>query len=157
MCTRLDAEGELAIIRERKSENADTRDSSKVRMIQLELLDGYRRDFSKHAPAETWPRIGMIWDSLPAQLARENKKFMCSGVKQGMRMRHLELGLQWLYDAGLAYAVNRISKPAVPLSAYCEGAFKLFHVDVGCWLLRPGCGQMSFWMVIAFFKSSRGL
>ncbi len=117
---------------------ADTRDSSKVRTIQQELLDGYRRDFSKHAPAETWPRIGMIWDSLPAQLARENKKFMCSEVKQGMRMRHLELGLQWLYDAGLAYAVNRISKPAVPLSAYCEGAFKLFHVDVGLLAAQAG-------------------
>ena len=110
---------------------AENRDFTRVRAIQEDLLAGYRRDFSKHAPAEHWPRIGMIWDSLPAQLARENKKFMCSEVQQGMRMRNLELSLQWLYDAGLAYAVRRVSKPALPVNAYSERAFKLFHVDVG--------------------------
>lgn len=86
---------------------AANRDFAQVREVQGELLAGYRRDFSKHAPAEHWPRIGMIWDSLPNQLARENKKFMCAEVQQGMRMRHLEMSLQWLYDAGLAYAVRR--------------------------------------------------
>lgn len=110
---------------------AGNRDFSLVRVVQGDLLDGYRRDFSKHAPVEHWPRIGMIWDSLPNQLARENKKFMCSEVQQGMRMRNLEMCLQWLYDAGLAYAVRRVSKPALPVNAYSERAFKLFHVDVG--------------------------
>ena len=110
---------------------AANRDFAQVREVQGELLAGYRRDFSKHAPAEHWPRIGMIWDSLPNQLARENKKFMCAEVQQGMRMRHLEMSLQWLYDAGLAYAVRRVSKPALPVNAYSERAFKLFHLDVG--------------------------
>lgn len=107
------------------------RDFAQVREVQGDLLAGYRRDFSKHASAEHWPRIGMIWDSLPNQLARENKKFMCAEVQQGMRMRHLEMSLQWLYDAGLAYAVRRVSKPALPVNAYSERAFKLFHLDVG--------------------------
>lgn len=110
---------------------ADGRDFARVRAVQADLLDGYRRDFSKHAPPEHWPRIGMIWESLPSQLARENKKFMCPAVRQGMRMRDLELSLQWLYDAGLAYAVRRVSKPALPVNAYSERAFKLFHLDVG--------------------------
>lgn len=117
---------------------ADNRDFSQVREMQLDLLAGYRRDFSKHAPLEQWPRIGMIWDSLPVQLARENKKFMCSEVKHGMRMRHLELSLQWLYDAGLAYAVRRVSKPALPVNAYSERAFKLFHLDVGLLAAQAG-------------------
>ena len=117
---------------------ADNRDFSQVREMQSDLLAGYRRDFSKHAPTEQWPRIGLIWDSLPVQLARENKKFMCSEVQHGMRMRHLELSLQWLYDAGLAYAVRRVSKPALPVNAYSERAFKLFHLDVGLLAAQAG-------------------
>jgi predicted AAA+ superfamily ATPase len=112
-------------------EFAENRNFAQVRAVQGDLLDGYRRDFSKHIPAEHWLRTGMIWDSLPNQLARENKKFMCSDVQQGLRMRHLEMSLQWLYDAGLAYAVRRVAKPALPVNAYSEKAFKLFHVDVG--------------------------
>lgn len=112
-------------------EFAENRNFGQVRAVQGDLLDGYRRDFSKHIPAEHWLRTGMIWDSLPNQLARENKKFMCSDVQQGLRMRQLEMSLQWLYDAGLAYAVRRVAKPALPVNAYSEKAFKLFHVDVG--------------------------
>ena len=112
-------------------EFAENRDFGQVRAVQGDLLDGYRRDFSKHIPADHWLRTGMIWDSLPNQLARENKKFMCSDVQQGLRMRQLEMSLQWLYDAGLAYAVRRVAKPALPVNAYSEKAFKLFHVDVG--------------------------
>ena len=119
-------------------EFAGKRDFVQVRAVQSDLLDSYRRDFSKHAPLEQWPRIGMIWDSLPGQLARENKKFTCSEVQQGMRMRHLELSLQWLFDAGLAYAVRRVSKPSLPVNAYSERAFKLFHLDVGLLAAQSG-------------------
>lgn len=119
-------------------EFAGNRDFVRVRAVQSDLLDSYRRDFSKHAPLEQWPRIGMIWDSLPGQLARENKKFTCSEVQQGMRMRHLELSLQWLFDAGLAYAVRRVSKPSLPVNAYSERAFKLFHLDVGLLAAQSG-------------------
>lgn len=119
-------------------EFAGNRDFVRVRAVQSDLLDSYRRDFSKHAPLEQWPRIGMIWDSLPGQLAKENKKFTCSEVQQGMRMRHLELSLQWLFDAGLAYAVRRVSKPSLPVNAYSERAFKLFHLDVGLLAAQSG-------------------
>ena len=119
-------------------EFSGNRDFVRVRAVQSDLLDSYRRDFSKHAPLEQWPRIGMIWDSLPGQLAKENKKFTCSEVQQGMRMRHLELSLQWLFDAGLAYAVRRVSKPSLPVNAYSERAFKLFHLDVGLLAAQSG-------------------
>lgn len=119
-------------------EFAGNRDFVRVRAVQSDLLDSYRRGFSKHAPLEQWTRIGMIWDSLPGQLARENKKFTCSEVQQGMRMRHLELSLQWLFDAGLAYAVRRVSKPSLPVNAYSERAFKMFHLDVGLLAAQSG-------------------
>lgn len=117
---------------------AADRDFNAVRAIQLDLLDAYRRDFSKHAPPELWPRIALIWDSLPTQLSRENKKFLCSSVKKGLRMRDLELALFWLQDAGLVYTVRRVSKPAIPVDAYSENAFKLFHLDVGLLAAQAG-------------------
>ena len=108
-----------------------TNDFSMVRSVQDGILLGYQRDFSKHAPAEDTSRISLIWDSIPEQLARENKKFMCSAVQSGLRMRDLESPMQWLIDAGLIYKVTRISKPAFPPDAYREAAFKVFFIDVG--------------------------
>ncbi|MBQ2379639.1 MAG: ATP-binding protein [Akkermansia sp.] len=110
---------------------ATERDFNKVRDIQADLLAGYKRDFSKHAPVDVWPRINLIWESIPNQLSQQNKKFMCSAVQKGTRMRELELALQWLQDAGLTYMVRRVSKPGIPAAAYSENAFKLFHLDVG--------------------------
>ena len=95
------------------------------------MLLGYQRDFSKHAPPEESPRITLIWDSIPEQLSRENKKFMCKDVQPGLRMRDLEVAMQWLLDAGLIYKVVRVSKPAFPADAYREAAFKAFFLDVG--------------------------
>ena len=114
------------------------RDFSEVRSIPLDLLDSYKRDFSKHAPTTLLARLSLVWDSLPYQLSRENKKFLCSEVQKGMRMRELEMALQWLEDAGLTYKVARISKPSLPPNAYRENVFKLFHLDVGLLAAQAG-------------------
>lgn len=108
-----------------------TGDFAQVRAVQEAVLLGYQRDFSKHAPPEESPRISLIWDSIPEQLSRENKKFMCKDVQPGLRMRDLEVAMQWLLDAGLIYKVVRVSKPAFPADAYRESAFKAFFLDVG--------------------------
>ncbi len=107
-------------------------DFNKVREIQKRILDAYEQDFSKHTPNETVPRIRLLWNSIPVQLAKENKKFVYGLVKEGARAREYELAMQWLIDCGLVTKVSRISKPALPLKAYEDlKAFKLFIVDVG--------------------------
>ena len=86
----------------------------------------------KHAPADVVPRIRMVWNSIPSQLARENKKFVYGLVKQGARAKDFELALAWLMDCGLVHKISRVSKPALPLKAYEDfGAFKLFILDTG--------------------------
>ena len=109
----------------------DTHDFEQVRNVQQNILLGYQRDFSKHAPPEQTPLISLLWDSIPKQLARENKKFMCKDVQETLRMRDLEIAMQWLMDAGLIHKIVRVSKPAFPADAYRESAFKLFFLDVG--------------------------
>lgn len=106
-------------------------DLKKVRKIQLELLRSYDRDFSKHAPKDVVPRIQMIWNSIPAQLAKENKKFIYGMLRTGARAKDFEIAMQWLLGAGLIYNVHRVSKPAIPLSAYKTDAFKTYMLDVG--------------------------
>jgi predicted AAA+ superfamily ATPase len=107
-------------------------DYNEVRDIQKRILDAYEQDFSKHAPNEAVPRIRLLWNSIPVQLGKENKKFIYGLVKEGARAREYELALQWLIDCGLVTKVSRISKPALPLKAYEDlKAFKLFMVDVG--------------------------
>lgn len=103
-----------------------------VRRIQTEIVDGYERDFSKHAPKELAERIRLVWRSLPSQLAKENKKFIYGALRKGARANDFEMSIQWLADAGLVYKVKRCSKPALPLDVYEEfSIFKLFMVDVG--------------------------
>jgi uncharacterized protein len=107
-------------------------DFTEVRNIQKELLAGYEKDFSKHAPHEIVPRINMLWNSIPAQLAKENKKFIYGAVRQGSRAKDYELALSWLIECGLIHKVSRVTKPHLPLKAYEDpGAFKLFIHDVG--------------------------
>ena len=107
-------------------------DFRKVRDIQLALLADYRDDFGKHAPKEVKPKIELIWDSIPAQLAKENRKFIFSKVRKGESSSTLEPALGWLKDTGLVSMVHRISKPALPLSSYRdESFFKLYVLDVG--------------------------
>ena len=103
-----------------------------VQSIQSQLLETYEQDFSKHAPAAIVPRIRDIWNSLPAQLARKNRKFVFRLVKKGARAREYELAIQWLLDSGLLNKINRITKPGIPLAAYRDRtAFKLYALDTG--------------------------
>jgi len=103
-----------------------------IRNIQLQILFDYKRDFSKHAPVREVPRINMVWDSIPSQLAKENKKFIYGAMKKGARASEFEIAIQWLIDAGIVYKVSRISKPKMPLKFYKEfSAFKLFMLDIG--------------------------
>ncbi len=108
------------------------RDWRSVRSIQQQIIASYRSDFSKHAPKEILPRINMVWDSMPAQLSKENKKFMYGVIKEGARAKDFELAIQWLTDAGLLHKVFNTRKPGLPLVVYQDlSAFKLFHNDVG--------------------------
>lgn len=107
-------------------------DLSKVRSIQSAILESYERDFSKHAPAIEVPRIRMVWRSVPAQLAKENKKYIYGLLKEGARAKDFELAIEWLKDAGLIYKVNRCKKAQLPLTAYEDfSAFKIFLSDIG--------------------------
>ncbi len=108
------------------------KDWKKVRDLQNDILKTYQNDFSKHAPAEIIPRINMVWQSIPAQLAKENKKFIYSVIRKGARAKEFELAIQWLTDTGLLHKVYSVSKPALPLSAYQQlSIFKLYHNDIG--------------------------
>lgn len=114
-------------------------DIADVQRILQNILNAYALDFSKHAENSDVTKIGYIWQSLPSQLARDNKKFLYQTVKPGARARDYENALQWLVNAGLVYRVNRSIKPALPLSAYDDlSAFKIYSLDVG--LLRKLAG-----------------
>ena len=111
---------------------ADTDDYFAVRDIQNGLLKYYEEDFSKHAPKEVVPRIQMVWNSIPGQLAKENRKFIYGMLREGARARDFELAIQWLLDCGLIHKSYRITKPDMPLIAYAEmNSFKMFLSDVG--------------------------
>ena len=110
----------------------ENRDWQAVRNIQNQILQSYRNDFSKHAPKEIVPRINMVWDSVPSQLSKANRKFVYGVIKEGARAKDFELAIQWLTDAGLLHKIYDTSKPNIPLVHYQElSAFKLFHNDVG--------------------------
>jgi uncharacterized protein len=103
-----------------------------VRKTQINLLNAYQNDFAKYAPLEIAPRLNMVWQSIPAQLAKENKKFVYNILKEGARAKDFEIAIQWLTDCGLLLKTNRIKVPKMPLTAYEEWTvFKLFLVDVG--------------------------
>ena len=107
-------------------------DVAAVREIQKELLRYYENDFSKHAPKEQIPKIQMVWNSIPAQLAKENRKFIYGIVREGSRAKDFELAIQWLSDYGLIIKSYRVTKPGMPLIAYMEqNSFKVFMLDVG--------------------------
>ena len=105
---------------------------AEVRKLQKQILADYENDFSKHSPPHEHARIKMIWDSIPRQLSKENKKFLYSELKKGERASKYELALQWLLDAGLVYKIPRISKVQMPIRFYEESSvYKLFVLDVG--------------------------
>lgn len=114
------------------NEYAERRDYKVVQEIQREILDSYERDFSKHAPINELPRIRQVWESVPTQLAKENKKFIYGLLREGARAKDYELAINWICDAGLLLKTNRVTKPESPLSHYAEpDIFKLYMLDVG--------------------------
>jgi len=127
----------------------DTKDISEVERIQDIILNSYELDFAKHAPTTDFPKISLIWKSIPDQLAKENGKFFYGHVKPGARAKDLEDAMQWLVSAGMAYKVCKVEKPGIPLSAYSSVShFKLYMSDVG--LLR----RMSRLPASAIFEDS---
>jgi predicted AAA+ superfamily ATPase len=111
------------------SENTDF---AAVRKIQKNILTAYEQDFSKYALQSIVPRIRMLWNSIPSQLAKENRKFIYGKLRPGARAKEYEEAISWLIDCGLIHKVNNVTKPAIPLKAYEElGVFKLFLTDIG--------------------------
>jgi len=127
----------------------DKHDISEVEHIQQQILDTYSLDFVKHAPLNDFPKLSLIWNAIPLQLAKENSKFLFSHVKKGARARDLEDALQWLINAGLIYKVEKADRPYIPLSMYADASyFKIYLADVG--LLR----KMSKFPASALLSSS---
>ena len=111
---------------------AENKDFNEVREIQRRILMAYEQDFSKHAPNEIIPRLRMIWNSIPSQLAKKNKKFIYGLVREGARAKDYEAAIMWLSDCGLVHKISRVNTAGIPLRAYEDlKAFKLFVVDVG--------------------------
>ncbi|MCD6323433.1 MAG: ATP-binding protein [Clostridiales bacterium] len=111
---------------------AENKNFNEAREIQEHILAAYEQDFSKHAPNEAVPRIRMLWNSIPSQLTKENKKFIYGLIKEGSRAKDYEMAMLWLTDCGLVHKVHRIKTPSLPLKAYEDlKAFKLFLLDVG--------------------------
>ncbi len=108
------------------------KDYDEVRQLQNDIVRQYEGDFGKHIDAKTLPRIRMVWDSIPMQLAKENKKFFFGQIKKGARSSDYEIAIGWLVDCGLIYKVSRVNEPHIPLKAYKSiNAYKLFMLDVG--------------------------
>ena len=110
----------------------DTNDANAVREVQKEILHAYEKDISKHAPDEQVVRINQVWNSIPSQLAKENRKFIYGVVKQGARAKDYELAIQWLIDAGLIYKISRVKTIGMPLKIHEDiSVFKLYLLDCG--------------------------
>ncbi|MEI8099290.1 MAG: ATP-binding protein [Sediminibacterium sp.] len=136
---------------------AQENDFNQVRQIQEQLLAAYEQDFSKHAPYDIVPRIRMVWKSIPAQLAKENKKFIYGLIKQGARAKEFELAIAWLCDAGLVQKIQRVSKPAIPLIAYQDNSdFKLYLFDVGLLCAMGSIDQKTLINGDELFKEFKG-
>ena len=128
----------------------EERDIGMVQQALANILGAYERDFAKHADKKDFPKLSLIWKSIPSQLSRENKKFIYKAVKDGARAREYENALQWLCDAGLVSKIYRSTSPGLPLSAYDDlTAFKLYMADVG--LLR----RLSLLSPTAFGEGNR--
>lgn len=136
---------------------AENQDFNEVRQIQKRILTAYEQDFSKHAPNEVVPRLRMLWNSIPAQLAKENKKFIYGLVREGARAKDYETALLWLSDCGLVHRVSRVNAPGIPLRAYADmKAFKLFVLDVGLLGCMTGLHQRTLLDGNALFVEFKG-
>ncbi len=132
-------------------------DMGAVMEVQRNILKGYRLDFSKHAPAQDIARIGHVWDSLPAQLARENRKFLYRLAREGARARQYENAVNWLVDTGIVTKVVHCPTPRLPLSAYDDGrAFKLYSADTGLLARHSRLDPSTLSDPLAPFREFRG-
>lgn len=136
---------------------AENMDFNEAREIQKRILAAYEQDFSKHAPNEIVPRIRMLWNSIPAQLTKESKKFVYGLIKEGSRAKEYELAMLWLIDCGLVHKVQRVTAPSLALKAYEDlKAFKLFMVDVGLLSCMVRLHQSVLLNGNALFKEFKG-
>lgn len=128
----------------------EDRDVAAMQKALYNIIEAYERDFAKHPDVNEFPKISMVWKSIPSQLAKENKKFLYKVIKEGARAREYEDALQWLVDAKLVIKVYRSTAPRLPISAYDDlSAFKIYLVDVG--LLR----RLSLLAPTAFGEGNR--
>lgn len=136
---------------------ADERDLNEVRRMQKRILAAYEQDFSKHAPAAVVPRIRMVWNSIPSQLAKENRKFIYGLVREGGRAKDFETAIMWLSDCGLVHKVSRVTGAGMPLKAYEDlKAFKLFSLDVGLLACQAGLHQRTLIEGNSLFTEFKG-
>ena len=128
-----------------------------VRSVQQQILNDYEQDFSKHAPNAVVPRIRMVWNSIPSQLAKENRKFIYGLLREGARAKDYETAIMWLTDCGLVHKVSRINAPRLPLRAYEDlKAFKLYLLDVGLLSCMAGLRQQTILDGNALFSEFKG-
>lgn len=136
---------------------AENKDFNEVREIQKRILAAYEQDFSKHAPNEIVPRLRMVWNSIPSQLAKENKKFIYGLVRDGARAKDYETTIMWLSDCGLVHKISRVNAAGIPLRANEDlKAFKLFVVDVGLLGCMAGLRQRTLLDGNALFVEFKG-
>lgn len=139
------------------SEFSKNRDFNLARKIQNDILNSYQNDFSKHIPSPDLHKTLLIWDSLPVQLSRENKKFIYKNAHKNATAAAFETALSWLEYCGLAHKVNRVSKPALPLKGYANtGAFKLFYCDIGLLSAASGLDAKTILEGDAMFAEFKG-
>jgi len=132
-------------------------DFNEAREIQKRILSAYEQDFSKHALNDVIPRIRMVWNSIPSQLTKKNKKFIYGLIKEGARAKEYEMAMLWLIDCGLVHKVQRVTAPGLPLKAYEDlKAFKLFTLDVGLLSCMVRLNQRVLLEGNALFKEFKG-
>lgn len=136
---------------------SENKDFNEARDIRRRILAAYEQDFSKHASNEVVPRIRMLWNSIPAQLTKENKKFLYCLMKEGARAKEYKLALLWFIDCGLAHKVRRVAVPNLPLKTYEDlKAFKLFLLDIGLLSCMTGLRQNVLLDGNGLFKEFKG-
>jgi uncharacterized protein len=133
------------------------KDMARIEQRQSELLLAYERDFAKHANKSMVPKLWQVWDSIPAQLAKENKKFQYSKMTKGARAKDYEDSVSWLCNTGLVHKVTKISKPGLPLSAYENpDSFKMYLLDVGLLRVKAGLPAQALLQGDALFTEFKG-
>lgn len=135
----------------------EEKDYRSARNVQLSLLKSYNRDFSKHPPKEIVKRMTLLWNTIPSQLAKENKKFVYTAVRSSARARDFETSIQWLCDAGIVYKVTRVIAGELPLIGFEDAdAFKLYTLDIGLHGAMSGLDARTLISGDDFFKQYKG-